>query len=419
MVRWVRRGRWWACVLGTTTAVGLAFGQGGMDAPPGLPKVGDTITLKFGDGQDRQFKVLKVERQPDGTYLSDVKDVKTGETITLLDRPAGAVPPMPTPPAQRPVARPAELPPLSTTPAPLPSSPAMPPYVSPGFGQERPLVVIKPVPEPDPAPAKADSNKPEPPKKTFLNRLGFGNSPDKPAPPPAKPQADADADGSKRQGLIGRLFGPKKPPAPPVTASGPAPAAEPPLTAADPGPPPVRPTPSTFPVPAPMGSTIEPPRVAPGPMRPSTPPPAGPQSAAPAPIAPGLVSTPIVPSDSVRMDGGVVRTQFTRVPDGLAEEVVPYVRTLRSAHAPSERITAVQALANCRHASSEGVKSVLFGACIADPCPLVRATCIDELCNLGYFNAAFLAYLADACSDPSDQVRASAKTALRKMTPQR
>lgn len=435
MLRWVRRGKWWMCVLGTTAALGLAYGQGGMDAPPGLPKAGDTITLKFSDGPDRQFKVLKVERQPDGSYLSDVKDVKSGEVITLLDRPASAPVPSPTPAAPRPTGRPAELPPLSTAPAPVQPLPVMPQYTSPGF-PERPMPAIRPIPEADAAPAKQDPPKQDPPKKSLLSRLGIGG-PDKPAqPPPPKPQPDADQD-AKKPGLLSRIFGPKKP-TPPVTASGPSgPSLEPPLTGADPALPPlVRPTPSTFPVPMPSGSTAEPPRVAPaspGTSRPSNPP--GPasfesdplvmpgasslQTASPVHMLPRLDSTPIFPLEPTPMDNRVVQTQYTRIPGGLPEEVVPYVRALRTAHAPSERIIAAQALAGCRHASSEGVKSVLFGACIADPCPLVRATCIDELCNLGYHNVAFLAYLADACTDPSDQVRASAKTAMRKMTPER
>jgi hypothetical protein len=62
---------------------------------------------------------------------------------------------------------------------------------------------------------------------------------------------------------------------------------------------------------------------------------------------------------------------------------------------------------------------VLFHTCTSDPCPLVRACCIDELCKLGYFDPAFLAFLNNARGDPSEDVKDAAKIALKKMTPQR
>jgi hypothetical protein len=101
----------------------------------------------------------------------------------------------------------------------------------------------------------------------------------------------------------------------------------------------------------------------------------------------------------------------------LVQEIKPYVFTLRNAMAASERILAMQALAGCRHASSDIVKKVIFQACTSDPCPLVRACCIDELCKLGYYDPAFLNYLKIAYEDPSDDVHESAKEALKKMTP--
>src|SRR5215207_838287 len=95
MMRWTWK-RWaWAVVVGATAAVGLALAQpgGGTEAPPGVPKVGDVISLKFKDSPDRQVKILKTEKQADGSYLSEVKDTKTGETFTLLDKPGDAPPP--------------------------------------------------------------------------------------------------------------------------------------------------------------------------------------------------------------------------------------------------------------------------------------------------------------------------------------
>lgn len=104
----------------------------------------------------------------------------------------------------------------------------------------------------------------------------------------------------------------------------------------------------------------------------------------------------------------------------MIQEIQPYVVTLRTGMASSQRIYALQALAGCRHASSDIVKKVLFEACKSDPCPLVRACCIDELCKLGYYNASFLTYLKIAYEDSSEEVvHEAAKEAIRKMTPKK
>ena len=85
MTRWIWK-RWvWAGVFGVSAAVGLALGAG-KDAPSGPPKVGDVITLKFEKGSEKQVKILKTEKQPDGSYLSEVKDMKSGEVFSLLDQ---------------------------------------------------------------------------------------------------------------------------------------------------------------------------------------------------------------------------------------------------------------------------------------------------------------------------------------------
>src|SRR5687767_11653528 len=85
MKRWVWK-RWvWTGVFGITAAVGLALGAG-KDAPAALPKVGDVITLKFEKGAEKKVKIVKTERQPDGSYQSEVKDMKSGEVFTLIDK---------------------------------------------------------------------------------------------------------------------------------------------------------------------------------------------------------------------------------------------------------------------------------------------------------------------------------------------
>src|SRR5215472_8769721 len=96
MTRWFWK-RWvWGVVLGVVAVVGLALAQagGGKDAAPAAPpKPGDVMTLKFQNGPEKKVKILKTERQPDGSYLSEVKDMKTGEVFSLLDKSVGGAAP--------------------------------------------------------------------------------------------------------------------------------------------------------------------------------------------------------------------------------------------------------------------------------------------------------------------------------------
>ena len=101
----------------------------------------------------------------------------------------------------------------------------------------------------------------------------------------------------------------------------------------------------------------------------------------------------------------------------LPVEILPFAATLKDGLQPSKRIMAAKALAEGRHGSTDAVKLVLFNAAQTDPCPAVKASCIDHLCKLGYFDAAFLKHLKAACDDPSDEVRAAARAAMIKMTP--
>lgn len=103
----------------------------------------------------------------------------------------------------------------------------------------------------------------------------------------------------------------------------------------------------------------------------------------------------------------------------MIDELRPYVASLRGARAPSDRIYAAWSLAGSRYASDDAVKLVLFRSCTTDPCPLVRACCIDELSKLGYCTREFKNYLEIACGDESEEVKKAAKKAVIKMTPQR
>jgi len=101
----------------------------------------------------------------------------------------------------------------------------------------------------------------------------------------------------------------------------------------------------------------------------------------------------------------------------MADDIRPYATALHNALAPSARMTAAKGLAEGRHGSTDAVKRLLFHATRTDPCPAVKAACIDHLCKLGYYEPAFLRHLKAACDDPAEDVREAARAALVKMTP--
>jgi hypothetical protein len=140
-------------------------------------------------------------------------------------------------------------------------------------------------------------------------------------------------------------------------------------------------------------------------------------------MIPGLPSIPIPPpGDHEARDSGsdVIQTQYvTPETAAMMKEIQPYVTAMRTAKAPSERIFALRALANGRHGSTDSVKNLIFRSCVADPCPLVRACCIDELCRLGYYDRAFLAHLEQASTDHNEDVQQAARDAMKKMMPDR
>lgn len=426
MARWFTK-RWvWAAVTGAGLTVGAAAGRADGDGPP---KVGAVVSLNIDGKGERQFKVIKTDKQADGTYLSELKDTKSGETITLVDKPGDTPPAAPKAPEKAP-----EAPPKAK---PRTSDPLTPPMSAalPDMGKEK--------------------EKEKDTKRPVMGRI-FGDK-DKPSVPTEMP---ATATPEKKPGLFGRVFGPKKPTGPAMPAATGAGAAKPTPSA----PPAVVPTPSggipAFPNTA--GSTAEPPRVmpakptssAPVPMpsipapAPSKPAPVAPPSipvpmplpsssapAFPAPSipvptplpapsiptplpAPGLPPIPVPPggtSSATPVQTVVVPAGF--LPAGVAfdRDVQPFVIALQSMDAPSARLTAAKGLAECRHASTDGVKGALFQAAQLDPCPEVRAACIDHLCKLGYFSPHFLGFIQTACDDTSPVVRDAAKAACAKM----
>lgn len=424
MARWFNK-RWaWAAVIGATVTVGFAAGRG--DPPQ---KVGSTVSLNIDGKGERQFKVLKCEKQPDGTYLSELKDAKSGETITLLDKPddvapKGAEPPKKTDPPK--------------------NAPSTPPKAKPRTNDP----LLPPV-----TTALADDMNKEKEKRPILGRI-FGDKDKEKVPPTttvnSPPKAEMPSDPAKKPGPWSRVFGPKKPSTPSMPAATVGPVAKPTPSA----PPAVLPVPpggltgSSTPPPTFPGGTSEPPRVTapitpkPAPITPApipafptpipqplptpipSPAPVIPVPALPAPLPSvpppaggGLPPIPVPPGGTSSSKPIQVVVPVGYVPAGIAfdRDVEPFVIALQSMRAPSARLAAAKGLAEGRHRSAEGVKDVLFQAAQMDPCGEVRAACITHLCDLGYFSPHFLGHIQTACSDPDPMVSAAAKAACAKM----
>lgn len=457
MSRWFSK-RWvWAALAGVGVTVSLASGRG--EEPP---KVGSTINLPIDGKGDRQFKVLKTDKQPDGTYLSELKDVKTGETLSYLTRPGddapkGAAPKDSGPPRAKPRTNDPLTPPVTAMPDPMRGT---------------------------------DKDKD---KRPILGRI-FGDKDKDKTPAAPTTSNSAPAADTKKPGLLGRVFGPKKPTGPsmPAATTGtgagpvakPSPSSPPPIIPVPPGgltgtnepprvmpskpvtppappavtlpvvPAPTPPAPSVpqplpaFPAPAtptppPLSiPTIPPPVAMPMPPATPTPPPvtipAVPSvpSVPAVPSVPSVPSVPAVPSVPVAPPAGTglppipvppggtsavkpiqVVVPAGYVPAGVAfdRDVQPFVIALQTMQAPTARLTAAKGLADGRHRSTEGVKGVLFQAAQMDPCGEVRAACIAHLCDLGYFTPQFLGFIETACNDTDSMVRDAAKAACAKM----
>jgi hypothetical protein len=413
--------RWaWGVLAGAAIATGPGLSPGD-DKPalPELPKPNDTITLQSPGKPEQKVTVIKATRKPDGTVVTEVKDPATGQTFTLEDAPAGATPEK-TPDAKAPKTGSKSTTASTDTPA--------------GKNSLLPRAKDRAV---DPMTPTTDTSQ----DKRLLGGRLFGkdqqNTTDTTQPP------TPPADPPKRPGILARIFGPKKPPTPPAstapttsampssvkstTTTGPAtgvtsnppqlmpqkqPVPPPPPMQVDTGLPPVivvpaplpmtKPAPTTQPVPSPVPVPLPaPPTGVPIPAIPS--PPGGLQSAQP--LMPGRPIEVILPVGYVPADYA------------LAKDIRPYATTLKEAPSPTARIIAAQGLADGRHGSTDEVKAILFQAALADPCPEVRACCIDHLCRLGYYHPDFIGYLKISVNDRSEDVRNAARAGLEKMTP--
>lgn len=413
MWRWGTR-RWWLAGSGWAVAAGLTLAQTTRpEAPPPPPRVGEVITLRFHDGRDRTVKVLKTERQPDGSTLSEVRDVRTGEVFNLLDPPAGAAAPSTAPKGGSRNSKAANSVSLPTPP--MGNTDKAPPSNRPLLNLFRP----RERDEGNGSSAEAES------RPGLIQRL-FGRKketpPERPAPPPAltvPPPANS---------LPPSVRSPSNGNAPPPVISGRTPAGAPTAPPASfPLMMPQRPAQPPTATPPPVGSP-EPPRAQPPATRPATPPPnvtplptvppvpdvpAVPPPAVPAPPTDGLPTIPPPPSG---ISPAAARQPATPLPDAsFPRDLQPYVHALRHATAPSARASAARALADSPQATQPAVQALLLDACQKDPAPFVRACCIDELAKLGCREPAFRAYLRRACEDRDDQVRLAAELALRKL----
>lgn len=506
MTQWLWK-RWvWSVMAGAALAVGSGTVALAENRAPEGPKAGETITLKFQGQPDRKVKVIKSTRKPDGTVETEVKDLKTGETFTLSDAPAGA------PSNASPVA------PASNGKSGASSSSKnnTTDKVTPTSGKTSVLPWSKAKPEETPAqsvtPPKSESQAVAD-KRTLGGRLFNRDKSDNNQGAAPRSGAAMPAESQKKPGLLSRIFGkkpatpapnaatnpPAEPPSvagappatvfPPATAQPTVPSFPPPAAGTSTGstppsngePPQVMPSkplvpstppgntspppsstspvvPSTpvIPVPAPLPATKptgEPPRAptsTPAKTVPTSPAPPAPPlgstvpgstvpvptplpSSTPTPVPvplpspPGGVSLPSIPAPQSRLNQtpGVLPASLNQNQPApalaandqvLTPDIRPYAAALRDAPAPSTRITAARGLAEGRHGSSDQVKRLLFQAAQSDPCPGVRACCIEHLCKLGYYHPAFLAHLKKACDDPSEEVCTAAKAAQARMS---
>jgi hypothetical protein len=450
MTRWIWT-RWvFAIVTGSLLAGPLAADE--------LPKAGETITLKFAGQPDKVMTVVKATRKPDGSVETEVKDAKTGEAMTLVD-------PAPEKEAVKPAAKPA-LPPL---PKPVTTEPAKP-VVSSQLPMPLPpgsVAPVKPLLAPKPIESKVTTFAELPtvaaPKvevkaavtqpvaakgeeKRLLPRV-FNRDAETPQPAAAAPGSIPPVE-EKKPGILGRVFGKNKStpaPAMPATSlpTNPTPAmparvsVEPPRSGVKPVTPPSAPgrvesvAPPTAVIPAPPSVPAAPGVEIPAPLPskpvvtpsiPAPPPVATPSIPAPPPVSVPSIPTPLPPVSVPPPQSKVVvkpavqpASHEVAIDPGLPADIQPLAAMLKDSLAPSARITAAKGLAQCRHASSDAVKAVLFHAVKTDPCPAVQAECIERLAKLGYSDPAFLKHVKAACTHSNDEVRTAAKAACDKL----
>jgi hypothetical protein len=136
------------------------------------------------------------------------------------------------------------------------------------------------------------------------------------------------------------------------------------------------------------------------------------------PLPPVVQTAATAPEPKISPAAEAHAVQMTEV-SVVMRELQPMLAELESGSAPSKRATAARCLAGGRHGSTDEVKAALFRAAQSDGSGMVRAVCIEELCKLGYYDSAFMAYLTKAATDTNEEVRLASKIAMTRMTPRK
>lgn len=327
---------------------------------------------------DRKVKLIKTTQLEDGRVVTEVKDVKTGETLYVASGTAAQPikPKVVSTLAKDVVAKPTTFTksvgdaPASTRPAKPQLAPTMPTSVA------APAVDLPSVTLPAPKTLKADAAT-EPQaiiKPTTTSKSPAAVAAIAPVTPPTV---------VKEPGRLSKAF--SKPSAAksetlvPAKSTVLAPSA----------------MPVVAPSPAPISTTTSTPAPIPTPM-PSN--------------AVGVAGEPL----KVSLPVGVVPVEFR-----MKSELAADAATLRLAIRPTQRQDAATALAEGRFGSSSEVKTILAGCAKSDPAPVVRAHCIDCLSKLGYAEADHVAYLRQCLMDSDDAVKTAAANALVKLQPKK
>ena len=103
----------------------------------------------------------------------------------------------------------------------------------------------------------------------------------------------------------------------------------------------------------------------------------------------------------------------------MKDETAGSVATLQQAARPTLRQDAATALAEGRFGTRPEIKSILAGAAMHDPAPVVRAHCVTCLSKLGYCEPQYVAFLRQGTVDTDPGVKAAVAEALAKLEPRK
>jgi hypothetical protein len=341
------------------------------------------MVLRTPGQADRKVKIVKATKLEDGRTVTEVKDVATGETLYVQDKPA--VQPKPEPKAVTTLADDLAKKPTTLAESMKPSLPAMP--------VELPAIEMPSISLPAPTTLKADVAKMP---TTVAETI---KSPDLPKAKPIDPAALPLPKSTAATAAKSTMPTKAEPAAPKST-----------VAKTDPKPTPA--TPSKVPTVTRTAKAKE------------TLVPAKPDVVVPAAVPAMPANLPLpMPSGAVGRAGeslnvqlpvGVIPVEFR-----MKDETSADVASLRTAMRPTERQNAATALADGRYGSQAEIKAVLAASAKGDPAAVVRAHCITCLSKLGYCEPDHVAYLRQCTMDGDNDVRSAAANALVKLMPKK